>query len=191
MTKKKPQAGQHLRMLSDDARNALEQLNADARIGPATIKGDGNIIAWHHHAVLIGEVEFSRTVPGLVRKATFDCVCEDPPRIVGESKGKYLFRALRLRAFAQIDAIYADISGEQWEAWSRLYDGVLAPEMAAQWGGRHLRLRQAGYQPMTSSKTPGELVEEALKASVPIPEIPGRVGISRATLFRIMRKKKD
>lgn len=157
----------------------LDELAHDPWIGPDA-PGDGDIVQWYFLAALLALAQLFKLTPSQREALVRD-------RSGGESsrrgqpafdvKGSRLQRRLREQARKLIAA-----DDPRIPAWDVFLDAV-DEFLIDCWGGRQVRVhaREKVLDPV------GKVGRE-LQKGTPISKIPGIVGVSRATVYRILRR---
>ena len=173
----------HLDWLSQAARDAIDDLNKSPTFGPDA-KGDGDLMVWLRLMFLVMIQEFENTTPGFVASKLAGWSFIPTPGAVGESKRSYFLREVRELFIGYLDRAYPNPPPEVVKAWAGVFDTLVA-EMRVQWGGRSVRVperRKPIHEPVA-------MVAEALRMGLHPLEAFKRAGVSRATGYRILKRK--
>lgn len=171
------------RLYSTLLAGGLDEINADQRIGPHA-PGDGDVLQWLHCLCLLGiaHVFYLTERPernSTVDKATFlERVMSTEP--VGKA-GSVMWLEWYWNAI--FSACCPSPTIRQQSAWTSIRR-LMVKETLSQWGGRKIRLHKRRKVRNRDERIAAELLKRT-----PIQEIPGIVGVSRATLYRLLKKK--
>lgn len=156
----------------------LDQLNADPWIGP-TAPGDGDLVSWYSGVCLLA----------LGHAMSQELPTKDMARLQRSSTRSSSSKTQSLQeTLWNVQAAYGrpflkDPAPESQQTWDWLCT-LIDEELALQWGGRRVRIKKKQTVPDSVGK-----VERALKSSIPIEQIAAEIGISRATVYRILKRK--
>lgn len=165
----------NLTKLSPQARELIDLLNSDPYIGPSA-PGDGDIIEWWFGFVLVLLAELSR-IAGVKPTGTLDI---EPPNRIKGAKFPVYCEAL---AQAMVEGMYPDLDQSGLATWRAMY-AILEREQADKWGGRRVRI---SVRPKKRNST--EKIAQGLRAGLPLDDVFSKAGVSRATGYRILRRK--
>lgn len=168
----------HLDSLSPGVREFIDRLNQDQVIGPQA-PGDGDLRQWWFGFTLLLIKEFASAAPGRTISPNFFAELELPQRTANEGFGDYSRRS----AEYIVSKAFRGLSGADLDDWSRLY-GVLELELARNWGGRRVRI-PARWK----AANPAGKVAAGLRNGLPLDEVFAKAGVSRATGYRILKRK--
>ena len=167
--------GSNLTKLSPLAMELIDRINSDPYIGP-NAPGDGDVIEWWFGFVLVLLPELAR-IAGVKATGTFDF--ETPNRI----KGAKLQEHLETCGGRIVAALFPDLDQSGLATWRALYE-ILDRQLAENWGGRRVRI---SVRP--KKRNPTEKIAQGLRAGLPLDDVFSRAGVSRATGYRIIRRK--
>lgn len=175
-----PDDGKAARMalLADaDLRDLYERLEHDQRIGP-TAPGDGDIVLWVSLAISLLLADFHKTD----QISPFPRQCAQPPPDSWPSSLGFI-GALAWMGEKLFFATYSGAAMVPHEAWTERYL-LFEKDLARLWGGRRVRVHKRSKR-----VDPVLAVKEALRRGVDISDIPKTTGVSRATMYRILKKQ--
>lgn len=155
----------------------LDQLNADPWIGPAA-PGDGDLVEWYSSVCLLALARAMGQEPAAQLPL--------PPLTIKHSTSEKSQKLLtRLWTFRtdMAEPLLKDASAERHQAWQHVCT-LIDDELALQWGGRRVRIKKKN--PVSD---PQGKVARALQKNVPIEKIPAQTGLSRATVYRMLKRK--
>lgn len=166
-------------MLSLRSRRMIATLNNDEIIGPCA-PGDGDLIEWWFRYFLILIYEFSRAHPDLPANdlASLD-TRPTPKRAAGEHFADYC----KKMALGFVADVFNGLTEPQAATWSKYY-GLLESDLAKQWGGRKVRFSVRPKNGHAAGR-----IAEGLRLGMPIDDAFRYAGVSRATGYRILKRK--
>ena len=165
---------------SEFCKSALDAINTDPDIGPSA-PGDGDVVQWYALLCWLAVRDLKeQLLAGKLR-----------PVSDFELHTNYKFPKANIpNALADMgEAIFCKAFPEP-EPPPRLAENVLLyhssimMEFIHQWGGRSVRVHKR-----RKVRAARERVREVLSEGVAIKDIPGLIGISRATVYRILEQK--
>jgi hypothetical protein len=148
------------------------------RIGP-TAPGDGDIVSWSLGAIEICLADFILT----------DRHSPHPRQPIGPQpseppKTRGLLAYVRWVGVVIFRRQFEADKTAPIESWAQHYR-MLERSMQNLWGGRRVRVH---VRAKTLTK-PARLVADALSQGILIPDIPSVTGLSRATVYRLLKRK--
>jgi len=158
--------------------SALEALNA-SRVGPGG-SGDGDIVSWWFSLVNIGICHAASSAPNADDMASPQKAIRPIPAEAKED----LVSTLVERANAIFDHIYPAPTQDFANSWNVVLAAMVA-ELRQQWGGRTVRV----HKRQKSTLSPEEIVKSELLSGTPIKDISEKTGLSRATVYRQLKKR--
>lgn len=169
-----------LQSLLDEAglSSHLAALNA-SRIGPSG-DGDGDIIGWWFYLARLGICYVVTIAPSDVIMSSQSPTDQQLPI----SEGSDLVEMLGDLSHAIFDRQFPAPSDNQKTAWNAIFTAMVA-ELRHQWGGRTIRVHKRRKSPLS----PEILVQGELLKGTPIKEIPKITGLSRASVYRLLKKR--
>lgn len=156
----------------------LDRLNADPWIGP-TAPGDGDLIQWHFGVCLIALQHALNQNPSTPKSKTVSKSSGSS----SDGKSQKFMQSLRDGRAKYARLFLSEATADQQQLWDWLCT-LIDEELALQWGGRRVRIKKKQPVPDPLGK-----VELALQSSIPIEQIAAEIGISRATVYRILKRK--
>jgi hypothetical protein len=159
-------------------KTALCVLNSHPRIGP-TAPGDGDVIQWFDAVCILGAGYVVNLTHADSRQVNLEVAAEPDVQAFKLSRFE---QALSDQANAIFAHVIPKPTPTQTRIWKAVLNDVLM-ELGAQWGGRRVRV----HKKSKSGATPLEKVQVELKKGTPLAEIPAKVNISRATLYRLLK----
>jgi hypothetical protein len=157
-------------------RDQYARLEEDPRIGPSA-PGDGDIVRWVYLAIGLLLMDFREAD----KERPFRREDPNPPGAI-PAKKEGLFASFRWMGLTLLYAAYESEAQVPHVAWLDRYE-MLGMDFHRLWGGRRVRVHK------TSKKIdPERMVKEALQAGARISDIPERTGVSRATMYRILKR---
>lgn len=165
------------RALSDpQAKSLLDRINADPHIGPDA-PADGDLPRWFSMLVLL-VVSCSQNV---LVQAGVDPVAKTADAT--DKGGLQLLDLCESLADQVFLSVFPEPSEAQRQSWANLL-ACLTVEVSIRWGGRNVRIAKRRKLFNVRAK-----VTSLLRTGTPLEEIPSKVGISRATLYRVLKQK--
>lgn len=159
---------------------ALDALNSDKTIGPKA-PGDGDVISWYSMVCKLGILHLTELlkdnalgpVEEFVMELTYKFPTAKFPNAMA-TYGQQLYEA-HFRSAESHPLLNANI---------QLDLNLINMEFIHQWGGREIRIPKR-----QKVRDVRPRVRKALAEGVPMADIAKKIGISRATLYRIMKEK--
>lgn len=169
-----------LHLLLDEAglSSYLAVLNA-SRIGPSG-DGDGDIIGWWFYLVRLGICYVITIAPG-------DPIVDSQiptNQQIPKSENIDLVEVLEDLSHKVFDLQFPAPSEDQKSAWGAVFTAMVS-ELRHQWGGRTIRVPKRPK----SLLSPEYLVKIELLNGTPIKDIPAKTGLSRASVYRHLKKR--
>lgn len=174
------ETGLRRRLHTESLKQTLDAINADTTIGPHAT-GDGDLVQWYSTVCWLGVLDLKEQIEqrNLQSANGFELGIEHK-----WPKGKFV------NALADMGEQIFSTAFPDPEPAPLLVDNVLLHhwlimmELIHQWGGRD------PYIPNRRKiRNMREQVREALAQQIPIEDIPKKIGVSRATVFRILKEK--
>lgn len=159
--------------------SVLAALNA-SRVGPGG-SGDGDIVTWWFSLVNIGICHAAISTPNAAYDMASPQLALRPPSAAAEEDFVLM---LVDRANALFDFTYPAPTQDFANSWNVVLAAMVA-ELHQQWGGRTVRV----HKRQKSMFSPEELVKSELLSGTPIKDIPEKTGLSRATVYRQLKKR--
>ncbi len=169
-----------LHLLLDEAglSSHLAALNA-SRIGPSGA-GDGDIIGWWFYLVRLGICCVVTIAPGDPIVDSQIPIGQQFPNL----KNIDLVEALEDLSHTVFSLQFPAPTEDQRVAWSAVFAAMVS-ELRHQWGGRTIKV----HKRPKSLQSPEYLVKTELLNGTPIKDIPAKTGLSRASVYRHLKKR--
>lgn len=161
---------------NDKIRSLYERLEEDPRIGPAA-PGDGDIVLWASLAISLLLADFHQADKSLpYPRQDSHPPPADPPQSP-DFLSNFGWMGLRM-----LYGSFKDSPLVPHSAWVDRY-AELERDMWRLWGGRRIRVHSRSKR-----IDPEKSVRAALLKGVKISDIPATTGVSRATVYRILKR---
>lgn len=166
------------RLGTDEFKAMLDALNNDPTIGP-NASGDGDIVRWYSSVCLLGIVDLS-----VANKNA----CLKPVEGYSIADGRWPGRGKFVLALADMGSKlfeeYFKSPSQELAENIQLHMDLIDIELAIRWGGRgpyvHKRAKVGNVR---------QKIREALANGIAVESIAGHVGVSRATVYRVLKEK--